>query len=99
MCYCLQVSAVKLKGYPLEKITLKDRKMIKQRSSENIHQPKSGNLYVSCPIDTTIRDEPDPPPLCNPAPPGSRRESQTSFGRSQSTFSVNLVSTRNLFIF
>ena len=73
-----------LKDCLLENNTLKDRKMIKQLSATNILQPSSGNLYVSEPIDTTIRDEPDPPTLCNPAPPGSRRESQISVGRSQS---------------
>ena len=87
-----------LKGYPLENLTLKDRKMIKQRSTENILQPNTGNFYVSKPIDSTIRDEPDPPPLCHPTPPDSRRESQISIERSQSTLEVNMVSTRKLFI-
>ena len=78
-----------LKGYPLQKLTLKDRKMIKQLSAENILQPTS-NFYVSKPIDTTIRDEPDPAPLCNPPTPDSRRQSQISLGRSQSSFTVNM---------
>ena len=77
------MSAVTLKDCSLEKLTLKDRKMIKQLSAKNILQP-SGNVYVSEPIDTTVRDEPDPPPLCNPAPPDSRRQSQISVTRSQS---------------
>lgn len=77
-----------LKGYPLQKLTLKDQKMIKQLSAENILQ-RTRNIYVSKPIDTTIRDEPDPAPLCNPPPPDSRRQSQISLGRSQSSFTVN----------
>ena len=74
----------------MENLTLKDRKMIKQRSTDNVIQPP-GNLYVAKPVDPTVRDEPDPAHLCDPAPPDSRRQSQISLGRSQSTFSVNMV--------
>ena len=77
----------------MENLTLKDRKMIKQRSTDNVIQPP-GNLYVAKPVDPTVRDEPDPAPLCDPAPPDSRRQSQISLGRSQSTFSVNMVRIR-----
>lgn len=80
---CSQVSAVKLKSYPLDGLTPKDRKMIKQLSTENILQP-TGNVYVSKPVDPTIRDEPDPPRLHQPTLPDSRRQSQTSTGRGRS---------------
>ena len=83
MTFCSQLSAVTLKGYPLDKLTLKDRKMIKQLSTENVIQP-TGNFYVSKPTDPSIRDEPDPIPPRQPTPPTSRRQSQTSIGRSQS---------------
>ena len=79
-----------LKGYPMENLTLRDRKMIKRRSIDNVIQPE-GNVYVAKPVDPAIRDEPDPAPYCDPAPPDSRRQSQISLGRSQSTFSVNMV--------
>lgn len=75
----------------MENLTLKDRKMIKQRSTNNVVQP-AGNLYVTNPVDPAIRDEPDPASLCDPPPPpDSRRQSQISLGRSQSTYTVNMV--------
>ena len=87
---CSQVSAVTLKDYHLDNLTVKDRKMIKHLSSGNIVQPE-GNIYVTNPVDPTVRDEPDPIPLCQPTPPASRRQSEISVGRSQSSFSVGMV--------